>query len=211
MSQPPTQPIEPIPVAEKPWSGLGRDNNSSKNATRTLIVTLLILMVLLFFISKDMEDVKEFIAGSGVFGMLAAIGLYALLGASVVPSEPVTILISTVFGPLNATLVAGIGNTLAAVIEYYLGSKLGDAASFKDKKSKLPWGLGKLPIESPIFLIGGRFMPGYGPKLVSVLGGVYRVPLGRYIWTAAIPTFIGAAAFAYGGFGAFSLFRTIHP
>jgi uncharacterized membrane protein YdjX (TVP38/TMEM64 family) len=210
MSQPPTRSIDPIPTTEKHWSELRSDNNSSKNATRTLILSLLILMILLFFISKEMDQVKDFIAGSGIFGMLIAIALYALLGASVIPSEPLTILISTVFGPLNATLVAGIGNTLAAVIEYYLGSKLGDAASFAERKSKLPWGLGKLPINSPIFLIGGRFMPGYGPKLVSVLGGIYRVPLGRYIWTAAIPTFMGAALFAYGGFGAFSLFKTIH-
>jgi uncharacterized membrane protein YdjX (TVP38/TMEM64 family) len=42
-------------------------------------------------------------------------------------------------------------------------------------------------------------IPGYGPKIVSMMAGIYRVPLLRYLWTTAIPIFVGAAAFAFGG------------
>ena len=122
-----------------------------------------------------------------------------------IPSEPLTVLLSTIFGPLSATLVAGSGNLLAAMVEYYLGAHIGAIADFQTRKAKLPLGLGRLPVDSALFLLGARMMPGYGPKLVSVLGGVYRVPILRYVWTAAIPTFVGAAVFAYGGAGLFSL------
>ncbi len=174
---------------------------NKNQAVRILIITLLAILVLVFFISKDMEKVRVFIRGSGWIGLLVSVGIYGLLGASPVPSEPLTILISTIFGPLNATLVAGAGNLLAAVIEYFIGGKLGDASSFARRKEKLPFGLGRFPVSSPIFLIIARMIPGYGPKFVSLLAGLYRVPLGLYLWTAALPTFLGAAIFAYGGFG----------
>lgn len=172
---------------------------------RILVISVLLLIVLLFFISRDMDKIRQFIANSGYVGLLVAVLLYGLLGASPIPSEPLTVLLSTIFGPLNATLAAGFGNLLAAIVEYYLGAKIGDVADFKTRKEHLPFGLGKMPVNSPLFLVGARMMPGYGPKLVSVVGGVYRVPMWRYIWTASIPTFLGAAIFAYGGFGLFSL------
>jgi len=168
-------------------------------------MTLLIL-VLVFFLSKEMDSVREFIIESGWVGLVVSIALYGLLGASPIPSEPLTVLLSTVYGPLNATLVAGTGNMLAALIEYFIGMHLGDVASFEKRRTKLPLGLGKFPIDSPVFLIAARMLPGYGPtKFVSVICGVFRVPLWRYIWTAAIPTYLGSAIFAYGGFGLLSL------
>ena len=176
--------------------------------TRLLIISVLILLVILFFVSREMETVKTFIRNSGWIGVVVSIALYGVLGASVIPSEPLTILIATIYGPLPATLVAGTGNLLAAVIEYYLGALIGDVTSFADRKSKLPLGLGKLPIDSPAFLVPARMIPGYGPKLVSVLSGIYQVPIWIYIWTAAIPTYLGAAIFAYGGFG---LFKLVQP
>jgi uncharacterized membrane protein YdjX (TVP38/TMEM64 family) len=187
------------------------EGDKKTQPTRVLIISILVLMVILFFVSREMESVKDFIRGSGWIGILVSVGLYGVLGASVIPSEPLTILLSTVFGPFWAMMVAGAGNLLAAVIEYYLGAQLGDATSFAERKSKLPFGLGKLPIDSPAFLIAARMFPGYGPKLVSVLSGIYRVPIVRYIWTAAIPTFIGAAIFAYGGFGLFAWVKTLRP
>ncbi len=96
---------------------------------------------------------------------------------------------------------------LAAMVEYYIGLHVGTATDFEKNRQKLPFGLGKFPVESPIFLILGRMLPGAGPKLVSLLAGVYHVPLFKFIWTALIPTAIGAAIFAFGGFGIFKLFK----
>lgn len=171
----------------------------------TLIITLLVALIIVVLVTQDLEHIRAFIGGSGWIGLAVSVLLYGVLGLSPIPSEPLTVLISSVYGPLQATLVAGLGNTLAALIEYFIGERLRDAASFDRQREKLPFGLGRLPVDSPVFLIAVRSLPGYGPKFISILSGVYRVPLWRYIWTATIPTFLGAAIFAYGGLGIIQL------
>lgn len=167
-------------------------------------VTLSVVLVLV--ISHHMNTVERTIRGLGAVGPVASVALYGLLGASPVPSEPLTLINGAVFGPLIGTVIAGTGNTLAAVVEYYIGAGIDDAADFTEKRENLPFGIGKLPVNSLWFLLGGRLIPGYGAKVVSVMGGLYRVPMWRYIWTTAIPTFAGAVLFAYGGFSLFKLF-----
>ncbi|HEX9028339.1 MAG TPA: VTT domain-containing protein [Anaerolineales bacterium] len=174
------------------------EQNRSRSI-KSLLITLVLVLVLILFVSREMQQVRAFIRQSGWLGMLVSVGLYGLLGASPIPSEPLTVLITTIFGPFTAMLVAAFGNLFAALIEFYIGLKIGDVASFHQKKENLPFGIGKLPVDSPAFLIFARMLPGYGPKFVSLLGGVYHVPLWRYIWTTFISTLIGAAIFAYGG------------
>ena len=184
------------------------DSPVAKSKTRPitlLAASLLIIIVAVIVVSKEMDTVRAFILGSGWVGVVVSVLIYALLGISPIPSEPVTVLISTIYGPFQATLVAGVGNLLAAVVEYYIGIGIGDVASFEKQRARLPFGLGRFPVDSPIFLIAVRSLPGYGPKFISVLAGIYRVPMYRYLWTAAIPTLVGAAIFAYGGFGLISM------
>ena len=164
-------------------------------------------MILVVILSKDIGAVRSFIASSGWVGMLASVGLYGILGASPVPSEPLTLVLSASFGPFNAMLVAGFGNTLSAMIEYFIGTKIGDVADFEQRKEHLPFGLGRFPVSSPAFLIGARMLPGYGPKFVSVVAGMYKVKTWTYLWTSAVSTFLGAAIFAYGGFGLINLWK----
>lgn len=170
-----------------------------------LVVVILILLVVVFGISREMDQVKDFIRRSGWLGFLISILLFGLLGASPVPSEPLTVLITTIFGPFQAMLITGLGNLLAALVEFFIGGQLRDVADFDKRREKLPFNLGKIPVSSPYFLILARMLPGYGPKFVSLISGVYRVPLGRYIWTTAFATLLGAAVVAYGGFGLLSL------
>ena len=132
---------------------------------------------------------------------MISIFVYAALGTTFIPSEPLTLLIGAMFGPWVAVLVSWIGNTLAAIVEYYIGQRIGSAANFMEKKEKLPFGLGKLPVDSPWFLIGGRAIPLYGAKAISVVAGVYHVPMLRYLWTTAVTILFGSLVFSFGGFG----------
>ena len=166
----------------------------------------ILLIVILLFVTKEMDNLQNFILRSGWTGLMVSLGLYGLLGLSPIPSEPLTVLLSTVYGPLLAALIAGAGNMIAAVIEYSLGRRINAIASFEKRRKALPLGLGKLPVHSVPFLLIARMLPGYGPKFISVLSGVYRVPMWRYLWTAAIPTFIGALIFAFGGLELINLF-----
>ena len=173
----------------------------------TILSTVLFMVVVALVVAFDFEKIKTFISQAGAWGIALSIVVYALLGMTLVPSEPLTLLLGAMFGPWIALLASGIGNTLAAIVEYYVGRRIGSATNLMEQKEKLPFGLGKLRIDSPLFLIGGRMIPGYGSKVVSFLAGIYHVPLYRYVWTTIIPIFAGSIVFAFGGFGLKTIFH----
>jgi membrane protein DedA with SNARE-associated domain len=100
-----------------------------------------------------------------------------------------------------------LGNLLAALVEYFIGRKIGDSSDFEHRRQKLPLWTGKFPADSVIFLIVARFLPGYGAKFISILSGIYRVRLWRYVWMTVLATAISTAIVAYAGFRILSLFK----
>ncbi len=183
----------------------GKSNRSQ--AVSILIPSVLIMIIAAVLITQDMNKIKAFISQSGGWGILVSILLYAVLGLTLIPSEPLTVFIGVLFGPLLATLIAGVGNTASTLVEYFIGTRIGSAANFEEKREKLPFGLGHRKVDSPLFLIGGRMIPGYAPKVISMLAGIYKVPILRFLWTSAIPNFVGAAILAFGGFGIGALLK----
>ena len=171
----------------------------------SLFVSVALVGLTIYLVTHNMEKIRAFVSSQGILGLGLALIVFTLLGATVIPSEPLTLLIATVFGPLTATITASLGNLGAALVEYFLGTRLGNASSFIERKEHLPWGLAKLPVTSPVFLIFGRMLPGYGAKFIGLLSGLYRVPIFLYLWTSAIQTVLGAASFSYGGYGLLSL------
>ena len=190
----------------EPSSLKPNSKESRKKTLVTLFTSLAFMVVIGAIVAFDFERIKTFISQAGVWGLVISVFVYAALGVTFIPSEPLTLLIGAMFGPWTAMLVSWIGNTLAAIVEYFIGQRIGSAANFLEKKEKLPFGLGKLPVDSPWFLIGGRAIPLYGAKAISVVAGVYRVPLFRYIWTTAVTIFVGSLMFSFGGFGLGKLF-----
>lgn len=166
-----------------------------------LVFTLVFILVAVNFFSKEISQVKDFIHQAGPYAFLVSIMVYGILGASPVPSEPLTAVLSGLFHPWQAMLVATLGNSLAALVEYYLGGHLRNITNFDEQRKKLPFKLGQFPVDSPIFLIFGRMIPGFGPKVISLMSGIYKVPLGRYLWTTVVTNLAGAALIAYGAAG----------
>jgi len=179
---------------------MSRRINTKQNRTRLaagLITILLVILIVVLILSRNMDVIREFLVRSGKIGLVISVALYGLLGASPVPSEPLTVLLSALYGPGYITIVATLGNLLSALVEYYIGRKIGDISDFEQRRQKLPFGLGKIPTDSVLFLIVARFLPGYGAKFISVFSGVYHVRLWRYIWTTVLSTFIGALVVAH--------------
>jgi uncharacterized membrane protein YdjX (TVP38/TMEM64 family) len=208
-----TREPELISIEERPFQTEECPKAESKRTGREALQTALIIAAsvalsigLVLFASRHEEAVRDWVAQAGLCAPVVMIALYGVLGLSPIPSEPLTLINGALFGSLWGTVVAGTGNLAAAIVEYYLGKGINNLSNFEERRRNLPFGLGNFPADSVWFLLGARFVPGYGPKLVSVVGGVYKVPLRRYIWTAAIPTYIGAALFALGGQGLFRLF-----
>jgi uncharacterized membrane protein YdjX (TVP38/TMEM64 family) len=154
------------------------------------------------YVIHHVPALESFILQIGFFGPLISIVLQTVFGASPIPTEPLTMINGALFGPLRGALYSWVGYMLASLIEYFIGTRIGISANFEGQKEKMPFGLGQFPAGSPWFLCLARIVPGYGPKMVGVVGGMYHVPLWRFVWTAAIPNAVGALAFAFGALAA---------
>jgi uncharacterized membrane protein YdjX (TVP38/TMEM64 family) len=179
-------------------------NPSSRSKLRQLLPLMLsvgLSAVAALYVAKHVAALEHFITRIGIIGPLISIALQTVFGASPIPTEPLTMINGAVFGPLRGALFSWVGYMLASVIEYFIGTRIGQATNFEEQREKMPFGLGRFPADSPWFLTLARIVPGYGPKMVGIVGGVYHVPLWRFVWTAAIPNAIGALVFAYGGHG----------
>ena len=147
-----------------------------KNGKVWTVFGLLIFVFVIYFLSRYSRSIGSLLFKSGPWAPLVALALYPLLAPTPITTDPITVIIGVVYGPLVGVLIAWVGNNLAAVVEYYLGMRIGRATSFKDSRGLLPFGLGKLPVNSVGFLIFGRMVPGYGAKIISILAGMYKVP-----------------------------------
>jgi uncharacterized membrane protein YdjX (TVP38/TMEM64 family) len=164
------------------------------------ILSIGFIIAVIYFLIKDIGNIQIIILRSGIWAPIVAIILYTTLSPTPISTDPLTIIVGTIYGPLVGSLIAWIGNILAGLVEYYMGTRINQITNFSKSKKNLPFGLGKLPIDSPAFLILGRLIPIYGGKIISILAGVYRVPIKLYLWTTIVTTFLGSALLALGGF-----------
>lgn len=67
-----------------------------------------------------------------------------------------------------------------------------------EKKNRLPFNLGKLPIHSPYVLLFGRLVPG-GVRGLSYVAGAYHVHIDIFIITTIAMNTLSAFFVAYGG------------
>jgi len=82
---------------------------------KTVLLLVLLFTVRLFALKQDFAHLQEVLEKYGTLGLFISITIYALLGATPVPSEPLTLFLTAGYGPLIAIFVAAIGNTLAAL------------------------------------------------------------------------------------------------
>lgn len=172
-----------------------------------IILVVIIVIAIVFASIFNIEELHKFLNAHEKLGLAAIVLVYVLLGFTFIPSEPVSLLTLTWKGPIVAIILATLGNTLAGLIEFYIGGNIGDLSSFEQRKKKLPFHLDRLPITSPLFLLLGRMLPGFGPKFVSVISGIYRVPFFTYLWTTFVATLVGAIIISFGGYGILKLIK----
>jgi uncharacterized membrane protein YdjX (TVP38/TMEM64 family) len=191
----------PSPVAHTAQKGLPGRRTQLMITWGGLLSLVLVVVIIALAVSRQMTAIEQAIRNSGLLGLGLAFVVYVALGVSPIPTDAITILLTTTYGPLAGTGVAALGNTAAAIVEWFLGGKLGQVTHFDDHREELPWGLGKLPANSPLMLIGARMIPAYGSKFVSLASGVYHVSFRRYLWTTLVSMTLGAAMVSVGGFG----------
>lgn len=169
-----------------------------KNLLKLSLVVLLLVFAVVVSLQFNLDDVQTYIKQNQGQTLIISLLVYVLFGFTFLPSIPLTLFIAILIGPFQAALVATLGNTLAAFFEYQVGKTIGDVVDFEEKKSKLPFGLGKLPVKSPYFLLAIRSIPA-GTRSVSVMCGAFHVPMASYLWTTFTMYLISSAFLAYGG------------
>lgn len=168
------------------------------NIIRAVLFVLIIAAAIFVSLNFSMADIQNYIQDHPRQTILISLLIYISFGLTFLPSIPLTLFIAVLIGPLQATIVATAGNTIAALLEYQVGKTIGDAVDFEGIKSKLPFGLGKLPIHSPYFLLAARSIPA-GTRGFSVVCGAYQVPIVSYLWTTSTMYFFSSLFLAYGG------------
>jgi uncharacterized membrane protein YdjX (TVP38/TMEM64 family) len=180
-------------------------NKIKDNKTIQVMVLILVAVIAAFLIIHlDLPAAQAFIRANRRQATIIGIGVYFLLGFTFIPASPLTLFLAVLLGPVHAVLIAVVGNTLAALLEYQIGVVMGDVIQFEDKISRLPFGLSKLPITSPYLLMAGRLLP-LGKRGFSIVCGAYHVPTLRYLWTTVVMYIINAAFIAFGGTGLLNL------
>lgn len=179
-----------------------------KNKWQKIIpLVIFTVVIVIFAVNLNIDQLKAFIANNEGLSVFIFLAVYALLGLTPIPSEPVTLLALTLNGPWFAIGIVTLGNTLAALLEYFLGDRLGGLTDFEQKKEKLPATVRQLPVCSPVYQLAVRAIPGFGPKFVGLSSGIYRVPLVTYIWTAAVANMVGAILIVLTMTGIISLIK----
>lgn len=177
--------------------------NKQGNHTPFYILVIFFTAILLLSLTKFSSQLlilENFISTHQIIGPVTSIFIMGILSITPIPTDPIVILNGLLFGPAIGIITSWLGNTLAAVIEYFIGKGINKITDFEKHKNSLPFGLNKLPANSPWFLIAGRLIPQFGGKIVSLAGGIYKVNFWRYLWTAAVANILGSVAFAYSGY-----------
>jgi len=177
---------------------INKDWFTKKNLLNMGLILVFLISIILLAIFFDLDSIKGFIRTHKQQALLISIAVYGIFGITFLPTFPLTIFIAVLLGPLQSALIATVGNTLAAVLGYLLGKTMGDVFDFEKKRSKLPFGLGRLPIKSPLFMLAARSLPA-GSRAYSVVCGAYQVPIPTYLWTTSLMFFLNSAFLAFGG------------
>src|SRR5687767_14918008 len=83
--------------------------NSKIAAGVTLGLSVAIALILTIYIAFNVEELQQFIVSIGILGPLVSVALQTLLGASPIPTEPLTVINGAVFGPWQGTFYSWLG------------------------------------------------------------------------------------------------------
>lgn len=174
-------------------------------ASLILIGSVFVSLILIKMLQTHFEVIEDLMQRHIILTPVASIGMYALLSVTPIPTDPLTLMVGALYGPIWGILIGWMGNNTAALVEYYIGAEIRVATDFEERKAKMPKWLSRFPADSYVFLILGRLIPQFGGKIVSLTGGMYKVPVFKYLWTAAVANLMGSVIYALGGAKLFTL------
>ena len=176
--------------------------------SRVLAARSVRLLVLVGLLGWGLLHALEWMGGPAEirsdYGLAAAallVPAQAVVAVSPVPGEVIALAYVSIYGYALGCGFAWAGWMLGAGLEYALYRRAAAELGELEGLERLPVWLRRLPVEHPVFLIAGRWVPLCGTHLVNAMAGAYRVPLWRFTWTSAlglVPASILIATIAEG-------------
>jgi len=161
---------------------------SSKTFSIVMLVIITVVGVLLF-VFFDMDDITAFIRNNPGWVVGISLFVFAIMGFTIIPSTPISVLLAAILSPWEAVLWGTIGMTLSSLIEYFVARQFCDVFDIEKSRQKWPKWCRDLPLDALMMLIFGRFLP--GPKIVALGAAALRVPMFKYIWTSLVSNLLG--------------------
>jgi len=132
----------------------------------------------------------------GLPGIVVLIPVHAVVAVTPFPGEAVAVTNSIVYGPWWGALMNWTGWMLAAVMEYRLVRRAVGGFQIPAETRGLPAWLRMISVHHPMFLIVSRWLP-FGSHIANSAAGATRVPMPRYLWTAAVGVLPPSVLIAY--------------
>ncbi|QGG47548.1 TVP38/TMEM64 family protein [Heliorestis convoluta] len=168
----------------------------------TLLIVLMLLPFVVTYLGIDLVAFLDHVREHSGVALFFTIPLHVLLSVSPMGSEPVALANGFIYGIWLGTLVNWIGSLTGSIVGYWLIYHSAEEAKFSRYMEKLPPLIRNIPVSSPLFLIGVRFIPFVGSDIVKYVAPLWKVPFGRYLWTSALAIFPIALVMAALGSGA---------
>lgn len=165
---------------------------------KTIVIIILVVLILVFLRFFDMKYIENFILEKPQLSIVISFIIYFLMSFTFIPSSPLTIFMSILSGPLLSIIIAVVASTLSALVQYYVGTTLESVRDFDKIREKMPAFLQNLPINSPLFLLVGRVIPG-GMRGLSVICGFHHVQFSTYLWTTTVMYLLNSIIIVFGG------------
>lgn len=145
---------------------------------------------------------NRFLDRFGFAALSLLVLIHAVVSVSPFPGEVVAVHNSMLLGFALGAACNWCGWMLAAAIQFGLVRRTArDVAPDPVVLARrIPAWLRKLPMDHPLFLIGGRWLP-FGGHLVNTAAGVLSVSFRRHLWCSAISIIPVALLFAGIGHG----------
>ena len=162
--------------------------------SKTLSVIMLAVITIagvLLFIFFDMNEISAFIENNPSWVVGISLFVFAILGFTIIPSTPISILLAAILSPWEAVLWGTIGMTLSSLVEYFVARQFCDVFDIEKSRQKWTKLCRDLRLDSLMMLIFGRFLP--KPKIVALGAATLRVPMFKYIWTSLVSNLLGNA------------------
>jgi uncharacterized membrane protein YdjX (TVP38/TMEM64 family) len=170
-------------------------------AARVWFIAIYLVIVVIVLAVYDISQYQAYFDQNQKLAFLISFLAVFVSGVAFIPTTPITVLAALLLGPVQAALITGLGTTLSSFVQYQLGRQVGDVLNFAGRRARLPFKLGRLPVDSALFLLIVRFLPA-GPVGLNFLCGATHVSQILFIWTALATNLIASAllAFGVGGF-----------